>query len=49
MKTLNMFYLVIYWTQKVHDDFNFHVYKVCYLQSVNNTLYKQNQKLFRKF
>jgi len=23
MKTLNMFYLVIYWTQKVHNDFIF--------------------------
>ena len=23
MKTLNMFYLVIYWTRKVHNDFIF--------------------------
>jgi len=23
MKTLNMFYLIIYWTQKVHNDFIF--------------------------
>ena len=38
MKTLNMFYLVIYWTQKVHNDFIFfYVVSYCHLSATLQT------------
>jgi len=33
MKTLNMFYLVIYWTQKLHNDFILYVVSYCHLSA----------------
>jgi hypothetical protein len=38
MKTLNMFYLVIYWTQKVHNDFTFFVVSYCHLSATLQTM-----------
>jgi len=39
MKTLNMFYLIIYWTQKLHNDFSFfYVVVYCHLSATLQTM-----------
>ena len=38
MKTLNMFYLLIYLTQKVHNGFFFYVGSYCHLSPTVQTI-----------
>ena len=55
MKTLNIFYLVIYWTQKVHNDFIFlyslHCHLSATLQTISITVVslQDNRAVFRIF